>query len=74
MNQEGLKTAAVVIAAVAKELAQKARDCMPNLREGEVIRREWYENGIYYRETSHVTHKYDFKLKECELVKGAKSA
>lgn len=53
--------AAAVLFAVANELAQKAKDNLPELRDGEVIKREWLDNGIYYRETSHGISQYDFK-------------
>lgn len=52
---------AAVLFAVANELAQKAKACLPELRDGEVIRREWFDNGIYYRETSLGMSQYDFK-------------
>ena len=40
-----------VLQAVAKELASMAKNSLPELRTGERIRREWYENGVFYRET-----------------------
>lgn len=40
-----------VFMAIAKELSQQAKANMPEMREGEVIRREWYRDGIYSRET-----------------------
>ena len=40
-----------VLIAVANELAKKAKDSMPKLREGEKIRREILKDGVYYRET-----------------------
>lgn len=40
-----------VIFAVAKELAEVARSSLPELRFGEKVCREWYRDGIYYRET-----------------------
>ena len=52
---------AAVLLAVANELAQKAKDSLPELRNGEVIKREWLDNGIYYRETSLGISQYDFK-------------
>lgn len=36
------------IYAVAKELAQKAKDSLPELRDGEQVLREWYTDGVYY--------------------------
>lgn len=53
--------AAAVLFAVANELAQKAKDSLPELRDGEVIRREWLDNGIYCRKTSLGMSQYDFK-------------
>lgn len=54
-----------VLLAVAKELAAKAKNSFPELRDGEQIQREWYENGVYYRETTlnGVTFlgQYDFR-------------
>jgi anti-sigma regulatory factor (Ser/Thr protein kinase) len=78
MNPKGLENAAVIIRAVANGLAQQAIESMPRLREGETIVREWYKNGAYYRETEYngksSTRLYDFKLRECRLAKGVKSA
>ncbi len=45
-------TAISVLLAVAAELADLAKASMPEMREGERILREWYESGVYYRETS----------------------
>lgn len=42
-----------VLFAVATELANLARDSLPEMREGEEICREWYDSGVYYRETSY---------------------
>jgi hypothetical protein len=76
MNEEKNKfyVAATVIRAVAEELAKQAKESMPKLQEGEAILQEWYKNGEYCRETTLATHIYDFRLKECHLVKEAKSA
>ena len=38
--------------AVAAELGEMAKNSMPKIREGEVINREWFEDGVYYRETA----------------------
>lgn len=40
-----------VLITIANELARKAKSSIPNLREGEKIRREWFKNGVYFRET-----------------------
>lgn len=60
-----LKTAAQVLRAIAGELAKRAKDAMPRLREGERILREWYADGVYYREAvldgeSRISQ-YDFR-------------
>ncbi len=61
-----------VLAAAAKDLARQAEDSMPKLVEGEVIIREQYNNGIYYRETTisgkNTVFLYDFRQKECRLL------
>lgn len=58
-------TISAVFYAIAKELAQKAKDSMPELRESEKIEKEWYENGVYYRQTvldgKTYLCQYDFK-------------
>lgn len=41
-----------VLYAVATELAKLAKDSLPKLRNGEEVLREWYDSGVYYRETS----------------------
>ena len=40
-----------VLIAVAKELAAQAKEVLPELREDEQVLREWYKNGVYFRET-----------------------
>ena len=47
-----MTAATSVLLAVATELAQQAKSSMPEMREGERIRREGYESGVYYRKTS----------------------
>jgi len=58
-----------VLIAVAKELAAQAKSSFPELQSGEQIRREWYENGVYFRETTldGVTFlsQYDFRQRTC---------
>lgn len=44
--------ASAALYAVAKELAQTAKDSLPELRDGERVLREWYTDGVYYRETA----------------------
>ena len=48
-----------VLLAVATELAELAKNSMPVLRKGEVVLREWFKDGIFYRETN---------LKGCKYV------
>lgn len=56
--------------AVAKELAQTAKDSLPELRDGERVLREWYTDGVYYRETQFdgekLTCQYDFRQRKKE--------
>ncbi len=40
-----------VLLAVAEELAEQAKNSLPEIQKGERIRREWLENGVYSRET-----------------------
>ena len=64
-----MKEASMVLIAVAKELATQARNSLPELQEGERIRREWYENGVYFRETllsdKIFLSQYDFRTRRC---------
>ena len=41
-----------VLRSVAVELANMAKASLPKLNDDEKVQREWYENGIYYRETT----------------------
>lgn len=67
-----MTTAPTVLLAVATELAELAKSSMPKLREGERIRQEWYENGIYYRETTLgdevFRSQYDFRQRKIRQV------
>lgn len=47
-----MTAATSVLLAVATELAQQAKSSMPEMEKGERIQREWYENGVYYRQTT----------------------
>lgn len=62
-----------VLFAVAKELAQTAKDSLPELRDGERIQREWFTDGVYYRETAFngesFISQYDFRQRECASSK-----
>ena len=44
-----MNAASAVLFAVATELANQAKDSLPELREGEKVQREWFEDGIYKR-------------------------
>lgn len=70
--------AAASLLAVAKELAQQAKDSLPNIREGEQIRREWYKNGVYFRETLFdgeiYLSQYDFRRRAATVKRGDKQS
>lgn len=63
-----MKTVATVLQTIAIELAKQAKDKMPEIQINEKILREWYEKGIYYRETEIdgvvYQNQYDFKQRE----------
>ena len=63
-----MKPVVTVLYTVAKELAAKAKNSMPRLREGETITQEGLENGVYYRESvyggEHYRYQYDFREPE----------
>ena len=63
-----MSQAALVIIAVAEELADLARRSMPVLRKGETVRREWFKNAVFYRETDLKGRKFvaefDFRLRK----------
>ena len=48
---------------------------MPKLREGEEIQKEWYENGVYYRETSFdgktYLSQYDFRQNKASFLEAS---
>ena len=46
-----MKKALTALFTVAEELAKLAKSSLPEIREGEVINREWLKDGIYCRET-----------------------
>lgn len=58
--------------AVAKELAARAKNSLPELQEGEEIVREWYKNGVYSRETrlngEIFLSQYDFRQRTCRRM------
>jgi len=41
-----------VFLAVANELAAQAKASLPELHDDERVLREWYSDGIFYRETA----------------------
>lgn len=51
-------TATAVLTAIAAELAETAKNSLPKMRNGEMVQREWYKNGIYYRETVYGKETY----------------
>ena len=65
-----------VLIAVAKELAAQAKEVLPELREDEQVLREWYKNGVYFRETrlndEIFLSQYDFRQRMCRRVAVAK--
>ena len=71
-------TASTVLIAIAGELANTAKSNLPKSRDGERVQREWYKNGIYYRETVYKNEVYvsqfDFRKRKSRrnLVVSAK--
>lgn len=67
-----MKSALALLFAVAAELADLAKSSMPEMRKNEVIKREWLEDGIYYRETVFNNETYqvqfDFRKRKCRIV------
>lgn len=63
-----MSTAAAVLFAVANELADEAKQNMPELRFGEETVREWFEKGVYYRKTKYkgktFISQFDFKQRK----------
>lgn len=66
-----MSTVSTVLIAIAKELARQAQDNLPQLQEGEEFQREWFENGIYYRESSldgiSYISQFDFKYRKSRI-------
>ena len=60
--------ASVFLLSIAKKLAQTAKNSLPKLRDGEQVLREWYADGVYYRETRFngetFISQYDFQQRE----------
>lgn len=69
-----MSTASSVLLAVATELADMAKAHLPKLNDGEVIRREWYENGMFYRETALgediFIYQFDFRQRKSRRLAG----
>ena len=63
-----MTNASSVLLAVAKELAASAKTSLPELNDGEEVRREWLEEGVFYRETTLngdvIRYLYDFRQRE----------
>lgn len=63
---------AAVLLAIATELAESAKTSLPKLRDGEIIKQEWLDNGIYYRETEMdgkiFLGQYDFRLRKSSVM------
>ena len=67
-----MNTVATVLFTIATELAKQAKDSLPKMQDGEKIRREWYEDGIYYRETTFngkvFQSQYDFRKRKSSQI------
>lgn len=67
-----MNTTPAVLIAVAKELAEQAKTSLPKIRSDEKILREWFENGIFYRETTLqgevFRSQYDFRQRKSRRV------
>lgn len=68
--------AVAVLLAVAKELARQAKDSLPELQDEERVQCEWYENGVYFRQTvlngQVFLSQYDFRQRTCRREAVAK--
>ncbi len=53
-----MKNAAQSLLSVALELAAQAEDNLPELREGESVKREWLADGAFHRETEFEGRKF----------------
>ena len=67
-----MKAAIAVLISVAQELAELAKNSLMKIREGEKIKKEWYKNGIYYRESIFEGKVYqaqfDFRKRQSHLL------
>ena len=46
-----MKIPLTALLSVTEELVRQAKNQMPTLRQGEVVKHEWLKNGVYYRKT-----------------------
>ncbi len=67
-----MSVASSVLLAIANELASSAKSNLPELNDGEKIQREWYKDGVFYRETTldGITFRYlyDFRQRKSRRV------
>lgn len=67
-----MSAVSAVFLAVAKELASQAKASMPELQSDERVLREWYSDGIFYRETvlngEIFRSAYDFRQRKSRQV------
>ena len=67
-----MSTAAQVMLAIANELAAQAKENMPELRKDEILIKEWFCDGVYYRTTKfegqQSTYLFDFRQKKSQLA------
>ena len=53
-----ISRASSVLLAVAIELSELAKTSLPALQKGETVRREWFKDETFYRETELKGQKY----------------
>ena len=67
-----MNPASEVLLSIATELANMAKASLPKLNDGEIVQREWYENGVYYRESmlngDFVRCQYDFRQRKIRRI------
>ena len=67
-----MNPASSVLLAVAAELAALARDSLPEIHDGTQIRREWYADGVFYRESvsdgQAFVDQFDFRQRKSRRV------
>ena len=57
-----MKPFIAILLSIAQELEDLAKNSVPKIREGEIVKREWLEDGVYYRETI-----FDSKLYQAQF-------